>query len=407
VEFEAPEDPAAADFTSLNLTIVKPSAFSNRCDRDNDVCEFRISGSAEGQSFNVNGVAHDIRNLLGGNTGGGFTPEGGVDVCFAGTIENGTATMSFTNFCLNLDISDSRAVLLEPFLSYSELDYAALADETSAQYKDMEALLKEVVLRVGATGGMNLVSKSAGIGTYSMSNIDMSFVFDRESLVNVNKGTPVFDFEVASYSRTNPWGETLNSVSGYPMFKLQIDDTSVLTGRNLKDNVGVPPTITSTNATVEGLGPVVDIAKEYALSLIDTTVVVTERTQEQWDAIIAEVEANLAYNGTITTTIQDPSVGDRTYIATLTPEGNVFISQENSTANAMQLYLSGATGYIYADETLVATAHLGNSQDGMLLSFVDGTQRSYTNANPNLSGQLDSFLEFLQVLVPPAEETAP
>ena len=407
VEFEAPEDPAAADFTSLNLTIVKPSAFSNRCDRDNDVCEFRISGSAEGQSFNVNGVAHDIRNLLGGNTGGGFTPEGGVDVCFAGTIENGTATMSFTNFCLNLDISDSRAVLLEPFLSYSELDYAALADETSAQYKDMEALLKEVVLRVGATGGMNLVSKSAGIGTYSMSNIDMSFVFDRESLVNVNKGTPVFDFEVASYSRTNPWGETLNSVSGYPMFKLQIDDTSVLTGRNLKDNVGVPPTITSTNATVEGLGPVVDIAKEYALSLIDTTVVVTERTQEQWDAIIAEVEANLAYNGTITTTIQDPSVGDRTYIATLTPEGNVFISQENSTANAMQLYLSGATGYIYADETLVATAHLGNSQDGMLLSFVDGSQRRYTNANPNLSGQLDSFLEFLQVLVPPAEETAP
>ena len=150
-----------------------------------------------------------------------------------------------------------------------------------------------------------------------------------------------------------------------------------------------------------------DIAKEYALSLIDTTVVVTERTQEQWDAIIAEVESNLAYNGTITTTIQDPSVGDRTYIATLTPEGNVFISQENSTANAMQLYLSGATGYIYADETLVATAHLGNSQDGMLLSFVDGSQRRYTNANPNLSGQLNSFLEFLQVLVPPAEETAP
>ena len=43
----------------------------------------------------------------------------------------------------------------------------------------------------------------------------------------------------------------------------------------------------------------------------------------------------------------------------------------------------------------------------MLLSFVDGSQRRYTNANPNLSGQLDSFLEFLQVLVPPAEETAP
>ena len=379
--------------------------------RGDDSCDLRVTGSVDGQSYNISSRIPDIREMLGGKRTRSFRnydfTAGPLPLCFSGTISNSTATMTLNNFCLILNVSDSRDALMAPFEDLTDVDYASIGEEGSDAYNAMQDLLAEIVLEIGATGGLSLTSTDSNIGTYSMSNIDMSFVFDRESLVNLNKGTPVFDFEVASFSRTNSWGETLNSVSGYPMFKLQVDDTTILTGRNVKDNVGVPPTLSVTNAIVEGLGPVVDIAKEYALSMIDTTVAAPELTPEEWDAIIAEVEANLAYNGTITSTIQDPSAGDRTYIATLTPEGNVFISQENSTANAMQLYLSGATGYIYADETLVATAHLGNSQDGMLLSFVDGTQRSYTNANPNLSGQLDSFLEFLQVLVPPAEETAP
>lgn len=398
----------SAGFESLNVSLSNCEGYSG-----DDSCDLRVTGSANGQSFNVSSRIEDIREMLGGKrriglfqTNYDFTA-GPLPMCFTGTISNSIATMNLNNFCLILNVSDSRSDLLAPFEDLTAVAYTEIGDEGSDAYNAMENLLDEIVLEIGASGGLSLASTDSNIGTYSMSNIDMSFVFDRESLVKVNKGTPVFDFEVASFSRTNPWGETLNSVSGYPMFKLQVDDTTILTGRNVKDNVGVPPTLSVTNAIVEGLGPVVDIAKEYALSMIDTTVAAPELTPEEWDAIIAEVEANLAYNGTINTTIQDPSVGDRTYIATLTPEGNVFISQENSTANAMQLYLSGATGYIYADETLVATAHLGNSQDGMLLSFVDGSQRRYTNANPNLSGQLNSFLEFLQVLVPPAEETAP
>ena len=398
----------SAGFESLNVSLSNCEGYSG-----DDSCDLRVTGSANGQSFNVSSRIEDIREMLGGKrriglfqTNYDFTA-GPLPMCFTGTISNSIATMNLNNFCLILNVSDSRSDLLAPFEDLNAVAYTEIGDEGSDAYNAMQDLLAEIVLEIGATGGLNLTSTDSSIGTYSMSNIDMSFVFDRESLVNLNKGTPVFDFEVASFSRTNPWGETLNSVADYPMFTLQVDDTTILTGRNVKDNVGVPPTLSVTNAIVEGLGPVVDIAKEYALSMIDTTVAAPELTPEEWDAIIAEVETNLAYNGTITTTIQDPSAGDRTYIATLTPEGNVFISQENSTANAMQLYLSGATGYIYADETLVATAHLGNSQDGMLLSFVDGSQRRYTNANPNLSGQLDSFLEFLQVLVPPAEETAP
>ena len=104
--------------------------------------------------------------------------------------------------------------------------------------------------------------------------------------------------------------------------------------------------------------------------------------------------------------MQDPDVGNRRYIYSLSQDGSIDVSQENSTNNAMRVFLSGVTGYIYADETLVATAHLGNSQDGLLLSFMDGTQRSYPNANPDPMAGLQSFLDFLEVLVPPTEETA-
>jgi hypothetical protein len=190
------------------------------------------------------------------------------------------------------------------------------------------------------------------------------------------------------------------------MFYLEVDDTSTLTGTTLSQSVGTPPIQSVTNAEVQGLAPIVDVMKQYALSLIDSTVEAPVLTDEEWAQIQADVEAELAYEGTITQTVQDPDVGNRRYIYSLSQDGSIDVSQENSTNNAMRVFLSGVTGYIYADETLVATAHLGNSQDGLLLSFMDGTQRSYPNANPDPMAGLQSFLDFLEVLVPPTEETA-
>jgi hypothetical protein len=257
--------------------------------------------------------------------------------------------------------------------------------------------------------------------------MDMSFTFDRESISKPEKGTPVFAFDVASFSSTNLWGETVNSVSETSMFKLEIGDTSFLTGSKLTDNVGVPPVLSVTDVTVEGLKPIVDVLKDFALGLVsfsenpDDETAPPAVTTEQWEQIIAEVEAGLVYGGTITSTIQETVVDEsdnnvfQTYVVELTSDGSIFVSNLNDTGlaadegltsdtAAMQIYLSGATGYIYAGETLVATAHLGNSQDGMMLSFVDGTLRSYTNANPSATSQLDSFFDFITILFPPAEE---
>ena len=108
----------------------------------------------------------------------------------------------------------------------------------------------------------------------------------------------------------------------------------------------------------------------------------------------------------MTRTIEESS-GDKTYVFTLEENGDsIQVSRENSTENAMTLYLSGATGYIYGGDTLVGTAHLGNSQDGLQLSLVDGSIQTYPNANPDPMAGLQDFLDFLQVLIPPAEETA-
>ena len=417
-------DLSASDtFAGITVDYNKTGLFglSDDCSGGSDTCKVDITGTAQGQTFSFqNIVVPDIRNLLGGS-GGDFNSSTGLTICFTGTITNNSAVMNLESLCLKLDVSESPTALLNSFDDFSTLDYAFIGNEGSETNQALEALLEEIVLKVGLTGEINLTSRNE-LGTYSMSNMDMSFTFDRESILKPEKGTPVFAFDVASFSSTNLWGETVNSVSGESMFKLEIGDISFLTGSKLTDNVGVPPVLSVTDVTVEGLKPIVDVLKDFALGLVsfsenpDDATAPPVVTAEQWEQIIAEVEAGLVYGGTITSTIQENVVDEsgsnvfQTYVVELTSDGSVFVSNLNDNTDlnsetaAMQIYLSGATGYIYAGETLVATAHLGNSQDGMLLSFADGTQRSYTNANPSATSQLDSFFDFITILFPSAEE---
>jgi hypothetical protein len=415
----------AVGYEALTTSITDCQHSSTFRQRD-ESCTLTVSGTInDTQSFNVTSRVPDVRTMLGGSRFGppDFTA-GPLPLCFNGYISNNVAKMDLSDFCVILNVSDSREELLTPFENLNALAYADIGTEGSTAYIAMQNLLEEVVLEVGATGGLSLISTDSNIGTYTMSNMDMSFTFDRESISRPEKGTPVFDFEVTSYSSTNLWGETVSSISNTPMFKLQVDDTSFLTGSKLTDNVGVPPVLSVTNVTINGLKPIVDVLKDYALGLVsfsedpnaDPNTAPPVVTAEQWEQIIAEVEAGLVYGGTITSTIQENVVDEsgsnvfQTYVVELTSDGSVFVSNLNDNTDlnsetaAMQIYLSGATGYIYAGETLVATAHLGNSQDGMLLSFADGTQRSYTNANPSATSQLDSFFDFITILFPSAEE---
>jgi hypothetical protein len=400
-------------YTALNVTL-------RNCEGkgDGDSCDLTISGSVDGQAFSLASTVQDIRYLLGGDRFNGDFIASPLPVCFDGTITNSTATLTMDNTCLVLDVTQSPAPLMDNFKSLNALAYSNAQTEGSDAYNALNDLIRNIRLKVSLTGNLSFRSSDSSIDVYSLSNLDTSFFFDR---VEVNNATPVEDrpngvtyydslddasvfiFETNTLSRVNSWGETSSSIAGQPMFLLKLDDTTTLTTLGRTVNVGVPPIVASTDAEVAGLEPILDVAKQYALSFIDTTV---EAPTPDWEALLAEVQAGLTYSGTVTRTIEESSE-DKTYIFTLEENGDsIDVSQVNSEVNAMTLYLSGATGYIYSGDTLVGTAHLGNSQDGLQLSLVDGSVQTYPNANPDPMAGLQDFLDFLQVLIPPAEETA-
>ncbi|MEQ3634440.1 Ig-like domain-containing protein [Thalassolituus sp.] len=399
------DDPVpSADFTGISPKITKTSSTSNHCSLyGSNSCELKVTGTAQGQTFNVTAVIPDIRNLLGGR--GGYTPEGGLNMCYNGTITNSTAQLVLTNVCFNLDVSDSPTEALAPFANkppvglFGESGY----NDTTQVEAELNALLEVINLRVALRslgGSLKIVSADNSL-VFQTNELDAGFVFDRLVLKGTKTG-PVFDVYVSSLSRTNPAGETLNSISGQDLFRLEINDTSYMTTAKVEDKIGLPAVTSTSNVTIEGLSPIIDVMKDYALSLIDTNVTFVAPTTERWQEIQDEVAANLVYGGTQTYKMGDTN---DTYTMTLEQAGYIDISQKNSTANAMRIFLSGAAGYIYADETLVATAHLGNSQDGLMISLMDGSQRTYTSANPDPLGGLQGFLDFLTILAPPSDTT--
>jgi VCBS repeat-containing protein len=388
----------SADFTGLNISIPMKSFFGIKsCTlSSSDSCALNVTGTAQGQTFNVTAVIPDIRNLLGGS--GGFTPQGGLDMCYNGTITNSTAQLVLTNVCFNLDVSGSPSTALAPFANKMVLGDGGYADTVQVQ-EELNALLDVINLRVALRslgGSLKIVSADNSL-VFQTNELDAGFVFDRLVLKGTKTG-PVFDVYVSSLSRTNPAGETLNSISGQDLFRLEINDTSYMTTAKVEEKIGLPAVTSSSNVTIEGLTPIIAVMKSYAESLIDTNVTFVAPTTERWQEIQDEVAANLVYGGTQTYKMGDTN---DTYTMTLEQAGYIDISQKNSTANAMRIFLSGAAGYIYADETLVATAHLGNSQDGLMISLMDGSQRTYTSANPDPLGGLQGFLDFLVILAPP------
>ena len=391
----------------LSCTITVPAEYSgvsaalSSCSGGGtDTCKLTVTGTANGQTYSVTSYVPDIRRLLGGDRpgylGGDFTA-GPLDMCFNGSISNTTASLELTNFCVTLDVSGSPATALAPFKSFKVADFGN-SDKLNPALAD---LLKVIYLEVSASGKMVIRSTDSNIGAFTSNNMDMGLIFDRE-VINGNKAGPIFEVYMSSLSRTNPAGETLNSISGQDLFRLEINDTSYMTTAKVEDKIGLPAVTTTSNVTIEGLTPIIAVMKSYAESLIDTTKPFVAPTAQRWQEIQDEVAANLVYGGTQTYTMGD--TGD-TYIMTLEQAGYIDISQKNSTANAMRIFLSGAAGYIYADETLVATAHLGNSQDGLMISLMDGSQRTYTSANPDPLGGLQGFLDFLTILAPPSDTT--
>jgi VCBS repeat-containing protein len=373
--------------SDFNTSISSCSAFSS-------TCRFSVSGSFAGQTVDVEiPSTPDIRYLLGGTKPfGSYDNSDGISLHFVGTITNATAITTMDIYIdINLSNND-----LSTFEGFSALNYANESQLNAA----LDELIADIFIDARLRGSMSIASTDAAIGTYSISNLDSGFIFNRRTITQ-GETTPIMTLDVKTMSRTNPAGETLSSLAGTDMFLLQLDDISTLHTASSADNLGVPEIRTIMDGQVSGLQPLIDVLSDYIVSAIDTT---TPTPEVDWDAVTEDI-ADAVISGSGTMDIRDAP--QKLYTFGLNADGTIDVSQVNSTDNALTLDLKGVAGYIYANDTLVSTAHLGNADDGLMLSLVNDTQRSYPNANPSATAQLDGLLALIQQLFPPAPEPAP
>ena len=373
--------------SDFNTSISSCSSFSS-------TCKFTVSGTFAGQTVSVEiPSTPDIRYLLGGTKPfGSYDNSDGISLHFVGTITNATATTTMDIYVdINLSNND-----LSTFEGFSALNYANETQLNAA----LDELVADIFIDARLSGSMSIASSNAAIGTYSISNLDSGFIFNRRTITQ-GETTPIMILDVETMSRTNPAGETLSSLSGTDMFLLELDDVSTLHTASRAVNLGLPEIRTIMDGQVSGLQPLIDVLSDYIVSAIDTT---TPTPEVDWDAVTADI-ADAVISGSGTMDIRDAP--QKLYTFGLNADGTIDVSQVNSTSNAMTIDLKGVAGYVYANNTLVSTAHLGNADDGLMLSLVNDTQRSYPNANPSATAQLDGLLALIQQLFPPAPEPAP
>src|SRR5690606_11374541 len=364
--------PARRNNTSWNVDDGVANAYANL----NKICsgflcsssryDLVLNGTREGQSVNVTVTdVPDIRYLLGGanafGSPGAYDNSNGITLCYNGTISNGTAVMTLNNFCINPNLSNND---MTTFNSFTALDYT---DETKLN-NALEELVADLYIALNLSGNATITSTDASIGSYTMQNMAGGFTFNRR-VITQGEGGPLITIDLDTLQRTNPAGETLFNLSGTDMFNLSLGDTSTLHIANGAVNLGLPELRSITDGTVIGLEPLNDVISDYLLSMIDTTV---PEPVVDWDQVMLDLES-VVISGTSTMEIRDTT--NKLYTFTLNTDGTVDVSQVNSLNNAMTIDLKGVAGYIYADETLVGTGHLGNSEDGLLLSLVNDTQR--------------------------------
>ena len=198
-------------------------------------------------------------------------------------------------------------------------------------------------------------------------------------------------------------------MEGEPAFDLVLDDPFVMSIAYLTERVGLPPIEIRVGGELAGTAPLVDALINWIEANIDATTVIEDI---DFEALLAELDFSLlAVNGDASLTVLDPDLGLQEYHFTISETGfNVSTSEGGDPV--ISLRASGLAGYLYSGETLIATMHLGNPGQGVVLSLVDDSQRFYTDLDAGAMLPFDSLMEFLtllyEALAPaPVEEPLP
>lgn len=350
-----------------------------------------LRGSRFGQTVSIDLPVTDIRTFLRNGT---------MTIPVTGTITSGT---SVTTLALNLDldISDND---LSGFNALCNLCFAN-SEELNPL---LDALVADLHIAVSVRGSGEVESTDVSIGSYSFSDLDSTLVFNRRVLTQDEAG-PALTATLDTGSRTNPAGETLESMEGEPAFDLVLDDPFVMSIAYLTERAGLPPIEIRVGGELAGTAPLVDALINWIEANIDETTVIEDI---DFEALLAELDFSLlAVNGDASLTVLDPDLGLQEYHFTISETG-FNISTSEGGDPVISLRASGLAGYLYSGETLIATMHLGNPGQGVVLSLVDDSQRFYTDLDAGAMLPFDSLMEFLtllyEALAPaPVEEPLP
>ena len=345
-----------------------------------------VAGSAHGQTMDLeirDDAADsdlDIRDFL---------QEGTLPLSITGTINNGTAKTTL-DLLLTLDITDND---LQPFQQLDPLEFA----DSATLDPLLQDLANNLKIDVILSGNGSIASTEESIETpYSFSNLDTTLHYNNR-VVSQDADAPLMTMTVASGTRSNPAGETLSAAGSGDALDLVLDDPATLDQAYSFDRLNLPPMTFTASGELSGLTPVLDTLGTYFNDYLNGDTPADELDID-WDALMGDLDLGLlGLDGNASLDIQDPD-GQKVYDFTLN-NGAVEVSKPNSSDTALTLYQRGLAGYIYSGDSLVSTVHIGNSQDGILLSLTDGTQRSYPRPDNGAGNQFDNLLLLLESLL--------
>jgi hypothetical protein len=336
-----------------------------------------LAGSRYGQQVDIKMPVTDIRDFLQGGT---------MTMPITGTITNGTSVITLS---LNIDL-DIRSNNLDGFKALCNLCFA----DSNQLNPLLDALIADLHIVVTLRGSGSVASTAVGVGSYSFANLNTGLTFNRRVITQDDDG-PVLTARLTTGNRTNPAGEVLTSLVAEPAFELILDDPFSIDIAYGADRAGLPMMRFRLGGEIAGMTPLLEALTNWIESNLDEEVVLEEI---DFEALLAELDFDLlALDGYASIEVLDPERGEQQYHFTVDADG-LHVSLLAGAAPVLSVRFSGLAGYLFAGETLISTMHVGNLDEGLVLSLVDGSQRFWTSLDSGAMLPFDSLFEFLGLL---------
>lgn len=346
--------------------------------------ELRAEGTSQGQTIDLTIPLEDIRNLLASSGA-----DNQLAIPISGTVTNSTSVTSL-NATIVIDLAGndlsafpSTGGLLDP-LSWSTAIGNGSIDAA------LTGLVEELSVNLTLTGDFEIAKASDPDFKYSVTGIDTSLFFNRRVITQSETETgPLLTFSSSSTTE-NPAGETKEPIGEKPMYRLQVEGNSLAVEAAYRfENLGLSPMELEVNGGLGGYQDMVPYLANYITQLLEAN---PDLSTVDYNTVYTDLQdlfggmdlSTLALSGDNELRIypegdNGTASAEQTYSLTTEADGGVSITKDAAAEPEATLYIRGAAGYLYTNDTLVAVANISDRTGGLVVNLVDGDQRTYTS----------------------------